>query len=228
MNIAICVSGVNDKDSKITEQLRRWFPGQPIYYHTFTNRTNLVPQEFHDRLYTMHYPKWHYHPMEVTPPSKHEKYGEYVKSKKMFDEFYFGIVPIIQHFDLLKKIPLHHDLIIRVDWNTRLDRQVNLNHHLRYAYENGPVGFMTRKGRGSQFGSGHWSDVDKENKSDDWYGYLPFDFLIHHRKHACHKTFKTLLKEHKLYPNQWGWYQVMSEPFGDIHTSVHGLAELIK
>ena len=79
MNIAICVSGVNDKQSNIVEELRKKLPGTNFYYHTWTNKTNLISEQYHDRLYTMHYPKWHYHPMEVKPPSKHAKYSQYVK-----------------------------------------------------------------------------------------------------------------------------------------------------
>ncbi len=227
MNIAICISGVNDKDSKIVEQLQHKIPGCNFYYHTFTNRTNLVPENLHNRLSTMHYPKWHYHPMEVTPHSKHGKYKKYVESGKLKDEFYFGIVPILAHSDLIRKIPSHHDLIIRVDWNTKIDRQVDLNHWLRKAYEVGPVGFMTRENRGSQFGSGQWTEVNKDNPEDDWYGFLPYDFLIHHRKHFDHALLRKLVKEHKLYPNEWGWYQILSEPYKDIHTSVHGFVQKI-
>src|SRR5210317_1804723 len=102
MNIAICVSGVRSPNSIIVDQLKQKIPGCNFYYHTWTNRTNLIPKEYHDRLYTMHYPKWHYHPMQVDPPSKHAKYAQYVKSKKqLFDELYFGIAPMIAHADLV-------------------------------------------------------------------------------------------------------------------------------
>ena len=77
LNIAICISGVNDKGSNIVEQLKNKFTGVNFYYHTFTNKTHLIPKEYHDRLSTMHYPSWHYHPMDVTPMSKHEKYKIY-------------------------------------------------------------------------------------------------------------------------------------------------------
>ena len=163
MNIAICVSGVNDKNSIIVDQLKLKIPGVNFYYHTWTNRTNLIPEEYHDRLFTMHYPKWHYHPMEVKPPSKHAKYGQYVKSKELFDDLYFGIAPIIAHADIVSKIPLHHDLIIRVDWNTEIDSKVDLHNWIRKAYEKGPVGFLTRPNRGPNFGSGKIEEVDKNN-----------------------------------------------------------------
>ena len=81
MNIAICVSGVNDKNSIIVDQLRLKLPGVNFYYHTWTNKTNLVPEQYHDRLFTMHYPKWHYHPMEA-PNVKHGKFQKYVDKNR--------------------------------------------------------------------------------------------------------------------------------------------------
>jgi len=229
MNIAICISGVNDKNSNILKELDKKFgPGVNYYYHTFTNKTNLIPKDIPEhRLFTMHYPKWHYHPMESQPPCKHEKFQQYLENKKLKDSMYFGIVPILAHANLLKKIPAHHDLIVRVDWNTRLDLQVDVQHWIRMAYEKGPVGFMTRKGRGAQFGSGKWSEADRKNKADDWYGYLPSDLIIHRRHHFCHKTVREGVNEHRLYPSQWGWYQVCSKPWNDIHHSVHGFTELL-
>ena len=226
MNIAICVSGVNDKKSNIVDLLRAKFKGVNFYYHTWSNKTNLIPKEFHERLFTMHYPKWHYHPMQVDPPSKHPKYKKYQKGS-LIDEMYFCIAPIIAHADLLRKIPKHHDLIIRVDWNTQIDRQVPMENWLRMAYENGPVGFITRENRGPQFGKGIVHQADKSNPEDDWNGFLPCDFLIHHKNHFNKQLMDKLLYEKKLYPNEWGWYQVLSEWRKDQHTSMHGFVKRI-
>ncbi len=232
MQIAVCISGVNDKKSIIVEQLQQKLPGCNFYFHTFSNKTNLVPGNLHDRLFTMHYPKWHYHPMEASEKTtiKHAKFKKYLEQKINWDELYFGIVPMISHSNLLKKIPDRFDLIIRVDWNTQIDRQVDLNHWIRKAYEKGPVGFMIRDNRGPQFGSGKIEEIgyNAVNIEDDWYGFLPSTFIIHHRKHFDHALCRRLIKECKLAPAQWGWYQLLSEPFGDIHSSVHGFAQEIK
>jgi hypothetical protein len=226
MNIAICISGVNDKDSNIIDLLRQKIKGVNFYFHTWSNKTNLIPEECKDKLFTMHYPKWHYHPMDVDPPSKHPKYAKY-KNSNQIDDMYFGIAPIIAHADICRKIPKHHDLIIRVDWNTQIDRQVPIENWLRLAYEKGPVGFLTRDNRGPKFGSGLVQEVDQKNEHDDWFGFLPYDFLIHHRDHFNRQLMDKLLCEKKLYPNEWGWYQVMSEWRLDRHTSMHGFVKRI-
>lgn len=228
MQVAICITGVNDKGSNIVELLDQKFPGSNFYFHSFTNKTNLVPAKYHDRLSTMHYPKWHYHPMQAKVECKHGKFKNYLDKRLHWDDLYYGIVPILQYSDLLKKIPVRFDLIIRCDWNTQIDRQVDMHHWLRRAYEKGPVGFMCRENRGPKFGSGTWAEVNKNDPNDDWFHYLPSNFIIHHRKHFDHALVRKLVKEHKLLPNEWGWYQVLSKPFNDIHTSVHGFAEKIK
>ena len=159
MQLAICFTGVNDKNSPVIEQLQRKLPEANLYFHSFTNKTNLIPANFHERLYTMHYPKWHYHPMQAKAIAKHGKFAKYVDKKLMWDELYFGIVPMIQYSDLLKKIPIRFDLIMRLDYNTQIDRQVDLNHWLRKAYEKGPVGFMIR-----ETGPNRYSFRNKEGK----------------------------------------------------------------
>lgn len=230
MRLAVCISGEYNKDNNIVEQLKRKIPEATYFFHTFSNKTNLIPQDYHEKLSTMHYPKWHYHPMEVENICKHSKFSNYVKDRSTWDQFYTGIVPIIQHCDLLRKIPNEFDLIIRAGFNTQIDRQVNLHHWYRKAYEKGPVGFMTRENRGPKFGSGQITELPKDEKatSDDWYHYLPKALIIHHRKHFDTKLASSLLRNKELLPNEWGWYQVLSAPYKGIHTSVHGFAQEIK
>ena len=229
MQLAVCLTGVNDKKSNIVEQVHKIFNGCNLYYHTFTNQTHLLNVRDAERLFTMHYPKWHYHPMDVSNV-KHGKFKKYQEQKLLWDKLYYGLVPIMSHSDCLKKIPPRFDLIIRLDYNTILDPQINMNHWLRKAYEKGPVGFMIRENRGPQFGQGRVMEIDKStpNPQDDWYGFLPSTMILHHRKHFDHSLVRKRVKDCTLAPAEWGWYQVLSEPYGDIHTSVHGFAKEIK
>ena len=48
------------------------------------------------------------------------------------------------------------------------------------------------------------------------------------QKHFDHAMVRKLVKNEALLPAQWGWYQILSEPYGDIHSSVHGFAQDIK
>ena len=230
MRLAVCISGVNNKNSRIVKFLKEKIPEATYFYHTFSNKTNLIDKELHDSLFTMHYPKWHYHPMEVPNICKHGKFKKYVQQKLSWDKLYFGTVPILQHCDLLRKIPKEYNQIIRCDWNTQIDRQVDLHHWYRKAFEQGPIGFMVRDNRGPNFGSGKLRELPKDENdvNNDWFHFLPSTFIIHHRKHFDVQQVTQLNKNCELLPNEWGWYQVLSAPYGGIHTSVHGFAKELK
>ena len=101
MNIAICVSGVNDKNSIIVDQLKLKISGVNFYYLLGLIVQILISKNIHDRLFTMHYPKMALSSMEVKPPSSYaRKYGQYVKPKELFDDPYFGIAPTAVHADI--------------------------------------------------------------------------------------------------------------------------------
>jgi hypothetical protein len=91
--------------------------------------------------------------------------------------------------------------------------------------DKGPVGFMIRPNRGQSI---HEDLPVSTNKDDDWYQFLP-DALIFHRKEQYNVDYVYELHEQKnLLPAEWGWYQIMSKPYGDIHTSVHGGADVAR
>ena len=165
----------------------------------------------------------------ILPPNG-QLQKKYEEQKLSWDKLYYGTVPILQHCDLLRKIPKEYNLIIRCDWNTQIDRQVDLHHWYRKAFEQGPIGFMVRDNRGPNFGSGKLQELPKDENdiNNDWFHFLPSSLIIHHRKHFDVKQVTQLDKNCELLPNEWGWYQVLSAPYGGIHTSVHGFAKELK
>lgn len=224
MRIVVCVEGVNTSGSNaLIPKLRSIFNGAEFYYHTWSNKTNLIPEEYHPRLSTAHFPRVPYHPLESKIEGKHGKYITYKQKRLHWDYLLFQNTPILQHADLLSKVPIYYDMVIRVDWNTQVDDKVDYHALLHKAYLVGPVGFMTRDNRGPEFGSGQLEEVKKTSShSDDWYGFLPSAMIFHARKHFNITHVKKLHKDHDLHPSEWGWYQVLSEPYNDTHTSMHG------
>ena len=89
---------------------------------------------------------------------------------------------------------------------------------------------MVRDNRGPNFGSGKLQELPKDENdiNNDWFHFLPSSLIIHHRKHFDVKQVTQLDKNCELLPNEWGWYQVLSAPYGGIHTSVHGFAKELK
>mgnify|MGYP001178985969 CR=1 FL=1 len=72
------------------------------------------------------------------------------------------------------------------------------------------------------------SEKAQNDKNDDWYGYLPDSLIMHRREHFDTSLVTKLHSEKNLAPAEWGFYQVMSEPYGDIHTSIHGGAHIAR
>ena len=46
MRLAVCISGVNNKNSRIVKFLKEKIPEATYFYHTFSNKTNLIDKEF--------------------------------------------------------------------------------------------------------------------------------------------------------------------------------------
>ena len=140
---------------------------------------------------------------------------------------------ILAYADLLSKVPDDFDVLIRTRWDVLVSGKANFRPYIEKAYEEGPVGFMSRPKRGHIVDQ--LIELPKEDtqqvlkfKLDDWYGYLPDNMIMHRREHFDSDLVKKLHKEKNLAPAEFGWYQVMSEPYGDIHTSVHGGAMLVR
>ena len=198
-----------------------------MFFHTWNDNTSTVPIEYHDRLVYCKEPEVDYHPIsDIEWVGKHGKWDNYVKKRLLYNKTQNANKQILAYADLLSKIPDDFDVLIRMRWDILVSKKVNFKPYLEKAYEEGPVGFMTRGNRGHNVDK--LLDVPKDDKLDDWYGYLPDSLIMHKREHFDIDLVKKLHKEKNLAPAEWGFYQVMSEPYGDIHSSVHGGAQLAR
>ena len=192
-----------------------------IFFHTWSSGVGKVPIEYHNRLEYCKEPVVDYHPIsDIEWTGKHGKWDKYLQGRLLYNKTQHQNKQILAYADLLSKIPDDFDVLIRMRWDILVSKKVNFKPYLEKAYEEGPVGFMVRGNRGHPLDN--LLDVPKDDIMDDWYGYLPDSLIMHKREHFDIDLVKKLHKEKNLAPAEWGWYQIMSEPFGDIHTSVHG------
>ena len=202
-----------------------------IFFHTWNDFVDKVPIEYHDRLVYCKEPELDYHPVSDVSKNgynaKHGKWDNYLKNRIFYDKTQYQNLQILAYADLLSKIPDDFDVLIRTRWDVLVSNNVNFQPYIEKAYEEGPVGFMTRPKRGHDLGQ--LIELPKEDTHqemdfimDDWYGYLPDSMIMHRREHFDIDLVKKLHEKKNLAPAEWGWYQIMSEPYGDIHTSVHG------
>ena len=232
MKTAILITGqyrpqVNKyKPQKLIQQMESVFKTH-MFFHTWNDSTNIVPIEYHNRLVYCAQPELDYHPVsDIEWVGKHGKWEPYVEKRLLYNKMQHASKQILAYADLLTKIPDDFDVLIRMRWDILVSQKVDFKPYLEKAYEEGPVGFMTRGRPGHHVDN--LLDVPKDDIMDDWYGYLPDSLIMHKREHFDIDLVKKLHKEKNLAPAEWGFYQVMSEPYGDIHTSVHGGAQIAR
>jgi hypothetical protein len=204
------------------------------FFHTWNEDVAKVPIEYHNRLVYCKEPEVDYHPIsDIEWIGKHGKWDKYLQERLLYHKTQHQNKQILAYADLLSKVPDDFDVLIRTRWDVLVSGKVNFKPYIEKAYEEGPVGFMSRPKRGHTVDQ--LIELPKEDtqqvlkfKLDDWYGYLPDNMIMHRREHFDSDLVKTLHKEKNLAPAEFGWYQVMSEPYGDIHTSVHGGVMLVR
>ena len=238
MKTAILVTGqyrphVNNRKAKqLIARMAEVFKTH-MFFHTWNDNVTEVPIEYHDRLVYCKEPEVDYHPVSDASKngynSKHGKWELYTVKRLLYNKMQNANKQILAYADLLSKLPDDFDILLRMRWDILISNQVNFKPYLEKAYEEGPVGFMTRPERKHDIHQ--LIELSKEDDNplsgrafimDDWYGYLPDSLIIHRKEHFDIDLVKKLHSEKKLAAAEWGWYQVMREPYGDIHTSVHG------
>ena len=247
MKIGICIVGLyRDKLSTmdvkdITKTVHDQFPDADFYYHTWDSEKNNIPLQYHENLYTCPEPQFDYHPVaDCKNVGKHGKFSNYKKHKLLHNKTAHGSKQILGYADLLSKIPYKdYDILIRLRWDVLIVKPISeLAKFYDYAMNTGPVGVMTRKGRTTDHDRTAVEVNQDETKpelsyqsnfeNDDWYGYLADTLIMHSPKHFDPKYVNELHNKKELHPVEWGWYQVMSEPFGDNHKSVHNIARIVR
>ena len=183
MKTAILVTGQDRPQVKnaniLVKKMESVFKAQ-MFFHTWDKNVTKTPIEYHNRLEYCKEPVVDYHPRsDIEWVGKHGKWDNYRKKRLLYNKTQHANKQILAYADLLSKIPNDFDLLIRTRWDVLISQKVKFTPYLEKAYEEGPVGFMTRGNRGHLVDN--LLDVPKADITVDWYGYLP-DILIHHNR----------------------------------------------
>jgi hypothetical protein len=229
MKTALCITGiyrpwVNPPIPYLIEEMKKILNPTDVYYHTWSEYKDKTPFDVH------HCPEpvLNYHPVDdVTVECLHGKFIKYKENKLFRNKTFHRNKQLLGYADLMSKIPDDYDLIIRARWETIVSNKFNYKKYMDIALEKGPVGFMIREKR-KQPQTVHDDFKVSKDIYEDWFQFLP-DALIFHKKEQYNiDLVKTLHKQKNLLPAEWGWYQILSKPYGTIHTSVHGGAHVAK
>lgn len=233
MKIALCIHGlyrsrVKPDPKTLHAKMRKAFPTADLYFHTWDAHVESIPSEFDGPILSCPEPVVDYHPVSDTKfICKHGKFGPYKQKKLNHGKMKNASKQLLGYADLVSKIDQEYDVFIRTRFDTEI-ADIDFTPHLQMAIEEGPVGFMVRPVRGQTLKEIHQVRKENPDKMDDWYGYLCDSMIFHSPRHFDPSLVNSLHSDRNLLPAEWGWYQVMSEPFGDIHTCFHGGAKLAR
>lgn len=241
MKVAVCVSGICRGNVKRNLQyLKEHFP-YDYFFATWTGKENGMHQAGISDFYTFDEPEINYHPIrDIDGPPAPKLMTQ--KAKCLSGEYnsiwqgktQHHTKQILIHDMLLTKVPDDYDMVIRTRFDTWTSPNVKFDEYLKKSYDrNIAIGFGTRASRHKNINqmveiAKIYPNGRDETISQDWGWYLMDPLIMHPRNLWNHELVNELHTNKKLAAAEFGWYQVLSEPYGDNHTSVYGGVQIEK
>lgn len=235
MRIALCYSGVARGNwLRNNTSVRYHFPKADVFYSTWRTAVADMPPVPYK---TYGEPTMHYHPMKDVDPSlltmKLRENLKLLGGKQYYDRTLNHTKQILAHaYQLQDQVPPEYDMIIRLRYDTYLSPKVDFSKYVEKAYqENIAIGFGTRTSRHPNLHElKELPRVEPKDFSEiqDWHRYVMDPMILHPRKLFDTDMVLEYHKNKKLLPAENGWYQILSEPYGDTHECVYGGAQIEK
>lgn len=244
MKIAVCYSGIcRGKVERNINLVKHHFPKADLFFSTWEGKeediTKNLPKEYVERVHYHKEPKPDYHCVRDVDGIKANKFNiirDKIK-KGQYDEAYIERTlhhtkQILAHYFLMMTVPDDYDMIIRIRYDTLLSKQVDFQSYLNKAYdEKFAIGFGVRKSRHKTLDK--FLEIPRTyprdfKESQDWAYYLMDPMIFHHRSIWNNERVMMLYNNHMLAAAEYGWYQCLSEPYGDNHLCVYGGAQIEK
>lgn len=242
MKTALCISGIPRGTVKQNVDTALKHFDADVFYATYTNQEEQVKK--HTDTYYLHAePSISYHPLadipeDVMPPvAKTWALREQIKSDFMlYERMRHQSKQIFAHDMLLNEISAEYDMIVRMRYDTRLSTVADLKPYLQKSYnENIAIGFGTRTRRHKNFDTIEMVPKIWPNRrgstpgvSNDWGGYIMDPLILHPRKLWDSTRLKELHAKKSLLSAERGFYQILSQPYGDSHECYYGGAQIEK
>ena len=232
MKVAVLISGIMKPNPKFPELMTRiievnksMFSEADFYYATWDNEKN---RKLFDTYYPeeeCHYfnePKIHYHPYTDVPKEYHisENFKKKIKqfgSKPWFREWTsHHTKQHLIHCFLLDKIEMKYDVIVRMRFDSFIHRKANFLPYVEDAYQTGYAhGFaVTKRSKFNEF----YDSPESDKRMKD---YMIDQLIIHNAANIDTKEVYKLHEEKRLRAAEFGWYQVLSQPYVG-HKNHHG------
>lgn len=229
MKIAVCYSCQlrGDYNSHIP-LVREALPGASFYFTTWNTETN-IPNWIHK---TYPQPELHYNPAIENASTWPIEYMKWIKNRMAYHEDWkHRSKQILAHALVVKDFADDYDVIVRVRYDTIISKKMirEMKTFCQKAYdEKRAYGFFVPRAR--NIDARPELEVDTPNiiakgAARDK-GHVTDHMIIHRRDiFDCDRAWQ-LHEDKKLRIAEYGWFQLLSEPYGDTHINHRGYAGL--
>jgi len=217
MKIAVCVSGISSRIpeyEKVIDLQRKVFGKYDFFFQQWEGypRPNVPNCEINPE------PTWDYHCIldaKVKPDcdiyERYTKPGGKIERKGLKKKFTYSANQIISHAYLVDSLPKEYTHIIKTRFDTLVSTKVNFEPYIEMLLDDWNIGFYVG-GKDNPTPLHTLTEYDHTGPRCKW---RLFDHLLFHPRDRLKNVFK-LKEEQKLLGTEWGWYQLLVEPYNDL------------
>jgi phage pi2 protein 07 len=252
MRVAVCISGVarsgvgkqdyNQNFGRDIKNLRRNFPEADFFIGTWEPHLKQAQAHFpKEQIWSFPMPKAHYHPYldmskEYMVSDKMREFSNIYRAKKSLHErTRWQAHQILCHANMVKRVREEcgdYDVFVRSRFDTFTYTHATFAPYVRDAFKNKTaIGFGVLKPDWPKFNVAHELLPTEEHQDDggksvynNLQKYLFDALIIHNGQNIDPENIFVLHNQKKLCPAEFGWYQTLSQPYGDNHRCISGLA----
>lgn len=234
MKVAVCISGLlTEHCVRNNEIMKRKFPDADFYYGSWLSETENFQKTFpNEKVFFFEEPVIHYHPYNARKIPDNPTYRKYFisskqsvrRSQERIAWSYNSTKQHLSHAHLIEKLDDRYDIIVRARFDTVIleSDEVNFEKHIIDSHINHRAhGFNT------------FYDFKKLNlvtqKQEPRTQFRVLDYLIIYPRDMIDPKMVFHLHQTKtLRPSEYGWHQLLSEPFGNNNVNWSGWVHLEK
>lgn len=230
IRVAVCVTGLVRAKNRLgsvemyNRHAKSIFPYADFYYSTWSSNQEEFEKNLpSDTCFYYDEPKNPYHPyLDVSPENYLSlEYAQMVAwargltiDKKEWTKHHAK--QIVNYAHLMKDIPKDYDVMVRIRFDSVINKRADFRWYIENCYKTGNV---------------HGFGVTRQNLFNDFYDsdmkglhkiMLLDQCIIHRFDRINPDSALDAYKEKKLLAAEYGWYQVLSHPYGGIHKNHHG------
>lgn len=225
MKIAVCYSGVvrGNYDTNIS-LVKSALPDADFFFSTWN--TSDQPHFIH-KVYDE--PELHYNPATENSQGFTEAYQKWIRNKAAFrEEWSHRSKQILAHANVVRDYATNYDIIVRARYDTVISKKMisDMYKLCCESYNDSlPIGFFIPRRNGNpQHELNQDNPISVVLGSERHKQYLVDHMIIHRNDMFNHNLPWKLHKCKSLMVAEYGWWQVLSEPYGNRHKCIRGYA----